>query len=306
MTTPEKLKVIRRASGLTQEKLAAELGVSFVAFNNWITGKSMPRKGAAERIDALYRKYTGEKKISPSVLAGKKAALTVKRRKYPTVLREILSRPNAYDEFLLELTYNSNRIEGSTLTENETAAIIFKNVALPNKSLIEQLEARNHRAALEYLFGRLKEKKPITEEFVLQLHRILLNGIDSSAGSYRKHNVRILGANVPTANYVKVPEKMKALMKDVRYAGRDVIAQAAETHSRFEQIHPFSDGNGRVGRLLMNAVLLRSNFPPAVISAKKRPLYFRYLNEAQIKGDNFSLEDFLCDAVLEGYELLEG
>ena len=194
---------------------------------------------------------------------------------------------------------------GSTLSEPETAAILFQNAALPDKTIIEQMEVKNHQAALGYLFSHLQENGKIDEALILQMHAILLNGIQPDAGRYRAHGVRIAGSNVPTANYLKVPDLMQALSKDLSAKSRDILAHAVQIHSRFEQIHPFSDGNGRVGRLLLNAMLLRQNFPPALIRQEKRRFYMLYLNKAQLENDLSPLEDFICDAVLDAFNLLE-
>ena len=304
MTTVEKLQLIKRLSGLTQEQLAAKLGVSFVSFNRWITGKAQPRKKAEENIDQLLQEYSGEKEVALDVLTTKKKALVTMSRKQQSVLKQIIARPDLWDQFMLELTYHSNRIEGSTLSEDETAAILFEDAILPDKTLIEQLEVKNHQAALTYLFDYLTKKKPINERFVLNLHAKLMNGIRNDAGSYRRHAVRIVGANVPTANYLKVPQLMVGLLKDIRTGRKDIISHVSKVHARFEQIHPFSDGNGRTGRLLMQAMLLKKNFAPAVINQDDKRAYLRYLNQAQTKKKFSALEDFICDAVLSGFDLL--
>jgi len=305
MTVQERLRLLHNYSGLTQAELAARLGVTFAALNRWINGKAMPRAKMREQIDALYKEYSGEKLIPESVLAAKKQLVLSVGKKHPKVLRHILGNPDIRDQFYLSLTYNSNKIEGSTLSEGETAAILFQNAALPDKSLIEQLEAKNHQAALQYLFARLSDKKPINEALILKLHAILMNAIRIDAGLYRSHEVRIMGAHVPTANYQKVPEPMKELVRDIDRERNDVIAHIAAIHSRFEKIHPFSDGNGRIGRLLMQAMALRKHIAPPVILQEKRPLYIAYLQKAQMTDDQSLLEDFVCDAVLEGYKLLE-
>ena len=132
-----------------------------------------------------------------------------------------------------------------------------------------------------------------------------MNSIREDAGAYRNQGVRILGANIPTANYLKVPALLKELIKNINAPVRDIIAHVSEIHGRFEQIHPFSDGNGRIGRLLMQVMLLRKNFPPALILQEKKPLYIKYLNKFQMTGDSSLLQDFISDAVMSGFAVLE-
>lgn len=235
----------------------------------------------------------------------KKQALQQKSEKYKSVVTEILNNPDIRDQFILKLTYHSNSIEGSTLTEPDTAAILFDNVALPNKSLTEQLEAKNHQTALNYLFEHIVKKEEIDEPLVLKLHSILMNGVRADAGVYRQHAVRIVGVNLPTANYMNIPKLMSEVMVLIVEKTKDIIALSANVHSQFEQIHPFSDGNGRVGRLLMNAMLLSANFAPAVIRQEEKRFYYTYLYKAQTEKDYWQLEDFICEAVADGFKILD-
>jgi len=304
MTIKEKLQIIQRLSGLTQQELALRLGVTFAALNRWVNEKSTPRAKAIEKIDELYKEYSGEKQIPKTVLDAKKETI-IKKSKGVKVVDKIIKNPDIRDQFYLSLTYHSNGIEGSTLSEGETAAILFQNAALSDKSLVEQMEAKNHRAALEYLFNYVSKKGILDENFILKLHSILMNAIKSDAGNYRRHAVRIMGTYVPTANYLKIPVLMKDLAKDMSDKKGDIINKIADIHSRFEQIHPFTDGNGRVGRLLMAAMALKNNIAPAVVIQEKRKFYIAYLNKAQMKGDISLFEDFVCDAILEGHKILE-
>ncbi len=185
MTIRQKLEIIRKILGLTQTKLAEKFGVSFAAFNSWWTGKSNPRPKMRAAIDELFLEVTGQKIIPAGELSAKKQALQKKSSAHKSVARKILDNPDIRDQFILKLTYHSNRIEGSTLTELDTAAILFDNVALPNKSLTEQLEAKNHQTALNYLFEHIAKKEKIDENLVLKLHGILMNGIRPDAGVYR-------------------------------------------------------------------------------------------------------------------------
>jgi len=305
MTIRQKLEIIQKMLGLTQTKLAERFGVSFVAFNNWWTNKSIPRAKMQVAIDNLFLEVTGQKIIPADQLLAKKQALFQKSSKYKNVISEILKNPDIRDEFILKLTYHSNSIEGSTLTEPDTAAILFNDVTLPNKTLTEQLEAKNHQTALNYLFSHIAEKQKIDEDLILKLHSILMNGILPNAGQYRRHPVRITGVNLPTANYIRVPNLMSKVMTDVKKINKDVISLSVRIHSRFEQIHPFSDGNGRIGRLLVDAMLLEKNIVPAIIRQEQKQLYYAYLYKAQTKDDFSQLEDFFCDAIINGFKILE-
>lgn len=305
MTTRQKLEIIQTTLGLTQTKLADRFGVSFVALNNWRTGKVVPRPKMQAAIDELFLEVTGQKIIPADQLTAKKQALKAKSSEHRKIIAEILDSPDIRDQLILKLTYNSNSIEGSALTEPDTAAVLFDNIALPDKSLTEQLEAKNHQTALNYLFDYLLKNGPINEDLILKLHSILMNSIRPDAGAYRRHAIRITGVYLPTANYLKVPDLMLKLLRKAAKTDRNIIGLSADIHSQFEQIHPFSDGNGRIGRLLLNAMLLKENFAPAIINQKHKRLYYAYLHKAQTKGDLSQLEDFFCNAVMEGFKILE-
>src|SRR3989344_3202187 len=305
MTLKQKLEIIRRTLGLTQAKLADRFGVSFATLNSWWNGKSTPRLKMQATIDELFLEVTGQKVIPADVLTAKKQALQQKSSQHKNIVEEILANPDIRDQFILKLTYNSNSIEGSTLDEKDTAAVIFDNVALPNKSLTEQLEAKNHQTALNYLFDHISQKEEINEEMIIKLHSILMNGVRPDAGKYRDHAVRIRGTDLPTANYLSVPKLMPEVIKDAQNKTKDIVALLASVHSKFEKIHPFSDGNGRVGRLLMTAMLLEYNFAPAIIRQQQKQLYYTYLYKAQTKEDHSQLEDFLCAAIADGFDILE-
>jgi len=305
MKISQRLQIIKDMSGLTQEKLARQIGVSFATLNSWINERSLPHKRHQNKIDLFYCKYTGQKSIIDNVLLAKKNIIKDKAKKFNDIIKFIKENPDIYDEFILALTYNSNSIEGSTLTKEETANILFENLTLPNKDLKEHLEAKNHQLALKYLFDNINYKFKISEEFILKLHEILMRGISEDAGRHRDHAVRIVGANVPTANFLKIPVLMNELVKDINKTNKDIIGHVSRIHSRFEQIHPFSDGNGRIGRILIHAMLLRKKIVPAVIRQKRKNLYYRYLRVSQIKNEYEQLEEFISNAVLIGFRIIE-
>ncbi len=304
MKTSEKLQIIRQLSGLTQEKLAQRLGVSFVTVNSWIHGLSHPRKKAEQRIDELFGEYSGQRLIPKNKLDAKKQILMQKSREQENIIKKIVTHHDLYDAFLLSLTYNTNSIEGSTLSENETAGILFLNTTYPSQHLIEHLEGKNRQGAFGYLMRYLQDQKTIDEDLILRLHGMLMNGIRDDAGFYRKHGVRIVGANIPTANHLRVPELMTAITQDIKKGSSDTCSHIAEIHARFEKIHPFSDGNGRIGRLIIHAMALLQNLPPAIFHQEQKHIYYSALQKAQQKEDFSLLEDFLCDAFLEGFQLI--
>jgi len=304
MGISSKLKLIQTLSGLTQEQLARKLQVTFATLNSWMNARSVPRKKTQDRIEAFLGGLLGEDVPEGDILTVKKALIRQKASA-GNVMDVIASRKDLLDQLILSLTYNTNGIEGSTLTEAETAAVLFEDAALSNRTLTEQMEVKNHRAALLWLFDHVRAGHKTGQDAVLKMHAVLMNGIRDDAGVYRNHAVRIVGSNIPTANYVKVPDLMKDLIRDMNRKSDDVIAQTAEIHARFEQIHPFGDGNGRIGRLLMQAMLLKTNIVPAVIRKKKKQVYLRCLNAAQTRGTFTDLQEFLCDAVLETYALIQ-
>lgn len=305
MNIQEQLKVIQKITSKTQEQLARELRVSFVTLNSWITGRSQPRPGAKRRIIDLYSGVTGQQVVPDSALIAKKNILFMRQKKFRSVIQFITKNIDVQEQLLLSFTYNTNRIEGSTLTEAQTAAILFHGRTIGNKNVIEHLEVKNHQAALQFLYQHLRQRSPFNEEFLLELHAILMNGIREDAGHYRRHGVRIVGSPVPTANYLKVPVLMKEIIRSMRKKKKDIVSYASRIHSEFERVHPFSDGNGRIGRLLMAAMLMRQNYAPAVVAERDRTKYLRALQKSQLDGLYEPLEELVCDSILRGFDLLD-
>ncbi len=298
----EKLRLLVQISGKSQEMLAKELRVSFPAFNAWINGRSIPREAAKLRIEKLLQEYGVASYSSTESDSVKKSAVFDLAKKVKNPLKKIIRRTDLVDELSLRITYNSNAIEGSTLTMEDTASVIFDGRSLSNKTLNEQLEAKNHDRAFRFLLEHVSDRKSVDERLCKKLHSMLLAGIREDAGNYRFHSVRIAGSYVPTANYLKVPELIKNLFK--KKIGKDVLASIATFHADFEKIHPFADGNGRVGRLLVIGLLLKNGFAPAIIAKKKRPAYYKALQKAQLDNDYRAIEDFIIDAVIDGYQIV--
>lgn len=308
MNYQQKLARLLIITKKTQTELAYLLQVSFATLNSWVNGKSTPRQNAQTRIDLLYQEYTGVSEITDSELAAKKQQLAVYQKEYSNPLQYIMQRPDVYETFVLALTYHTNSIEGSTFTEPEVRAVIFDGVTIPDKTVVEHQEAKNHQAALGNMMqwlGQHKTPQQITENWLKKLHAILMNGIRADAGNYRRHSIRIVGAQVPTTNYLRIDERMQEFILTVQTtAGEHIVAQMAKMHASFEQIHPFSDGNGRVGRLLMHTQALLHGLPPVLIQQEKKQAYYTYLQRAQLQGEYVFLESFLYDALLASYNLL--
>jgi Fic family protein len=306
MNLIEKLKLILELKQITQTQLAQALGVSHPTINSWLNGKSLPHQEKIRRIDQLLLSLgISLKNLATKSLASAKEELVFSKQKIlKSPLSQINQRPDLYKHLLLSLTYNTNSIEGSTLSENETAAVLFDGAIIKNKDLIEHLEAKNHQAAFEFLLEQMNQKAEIGENLILELHKKLMNGIRPDAGFYRQHGVRILGANVPTANYLKIPELMKELIKNISNPQNDYLMQVTQIHSDFEKIHPFSDGNGRIGRLLMAAMLLQKNFPPAIILKTQKMIYYSSLQQAQIHNNFQALKELIIDSILKTYSIL--
>ena len=191
------------------------------------------------------------------------------------------------------------------MTLADTREVLFENRVLSNRTQTEQVEARNHQAALMWLLDQLGDKNfAVTEGLIQGLHLRMMNGIASDAGRYRRHSVRIARTRVVTANHVKVPQLIAEFANTATPKTRDLVSKIARTHAEFERIHPFGDGNGRVGRLLMVAQALKHGIIPPLVLKEKRFAYYRHLELAQTKDECRPLEYFIADAIVTADRLL--
>ncbi len=187
-------------------------------------------------------------------------------------LREVL---------LLEWTYHSNAIEGNTLTLRETK-VVLEGITVGGKSLREHFEAINHRDAIVYVEQIVATKEPLDERVIRDIHALVLKGIQpEEAGRYRRENMLISGASTVPPHFLHLDQAMQDLLAWYAASGdMNPIIRAAELHTRFVQIHPFVDGNGRTGRLLLNIVLMQAGYPPAIIQKEDRIRYYDVLDAA--------------------------
>ena len=189
------------------------------------------------------------------------------------------------EQFGIEMTYNSNAIEGNSLTLKETFLVINEGLTIKGKPLRDHLEAKSHTEALEYLYELVDKgrRSTFSERLIRELNQIVVRDIDKEwAGRYRNSNVIIGGADHTPPEAVVVPQLMQELIDWVRQNRKALhsVELAAVLHHRLVNIHPFFDGNGRTARLVMNVVLMQAGFPLAVVLKNDRKRYYRTLGEA--------------------------
>lgn len=210
---------------------------------------------------------------------------------------------NRYEAFSALFTYNSTAIEGNTLTLQETTRLLFQNIVPAGKSLREINETLNHKKAFDYI---LNYKKDITKEFILELHRFVVTNtlrpeLNSQIGRYRNVQVFITGVLWFHPKPSEVHQRMASLLSWYTKNKKKLhpLILASYFHSEFEKIHPFVDGNGRVGRLLMNFILHRNKYPMINIPNKIKHKYYVALEKAQTKNNLRPFVKLMIDILKE-------
>lgn len=234
-------------------------------------------KALLKRIDQKFQLLRSKRPLSPSIV---------------NKLREQLS---------LELTYNSNAIEGNKLTLKETFLVINDGLTVKGKSLKDHLEAKNHNEAIHFLYELIEHQKrqTISEQLIRTLQQLIIKDIDDSeAGRYRQGSVMITGSKHRPPESFEVPKLMQEF---VAWAKKNIstmhpVAFAALAHHRLVHIHPFTDGNGRTARLLMNLLLMQKGYPMVIILKNDRQKYYRALEKADA-DEHDDLEKFIAQAV---------
>ncbi len=304
MNTQQQLKQILAAAQWSQDDLAHRLDVTPKTLSFWMTGKSIPRGQHLTKIQELYFDIVGKTEIDQTNLnyLKQKAAAT------HLDLRELLNNEELLKTATLYLTYHTNNIEGSTMTLDDVATVLDdENAIIANKSYREQAEARNHRAAFLFLLDQLKiEGKDFkwTTNLILETHKRLMNSLIDDAGNYRKYEVGILGSNVARANYMSVPQKIDDLVTYMNTPDNDIIEKLAKTHAIFELIHPFGDGNGRTGRLIMFTQAMQYQIVPPLVLKERKRAYYKYLENADITENYDLLAMFIAESILSTDKLL--
>ena len=216
----------------------------------------------------------------------KKAELDALR---PISGRSLAELDKWYD---VELTYTSNALEGNTLTRSETAIVLEKGITVSGKSLRDHLEATGHKDALSYVRQLASDREPVRESDIRNIHRLVMQKVEpEEAGRYSTHNRVIAGSSLILPSPAEIPARMGDFARWLEKAPPTSEA-AFDAHEGLVTIHPFSDGNGRTSRLLMNLLLLKNGFPPVVVRPEDRPAYFDAL-DATRAGDRPAYHRFM-------------
>ena len=204
------------------------------------------------------------------------------------------------EEFMIEFTYNSNAIEGNTLTLKETA-MVLEGMTIDQKPLKDHLEAVGHRDAFLYIQDIAKQDVPLSEFVIKNIHSLVLMNQPEDKGVYRRIPVRIMGAYTEPVQPYLIEPKMTELLasNEERKATMNVIERIARFHLEFEGIHPFIDGNGRTGRLIMNLDLIRNGYPAINVKFADRKKYYDAFDAYYRDGSADAMTDLIAGYVSE-------
>lgn len=202
------------------------------------------------------------------------------------------------EEFIVEYTYNSNAIEGNTLTLRETD-LVLRGLTIAQKPLKDHMEAVGHKEAFDYISQLVKEKAPISESIIKQIHFLVLADKRDDRGVYRRVPVRIMGAQHEPVQPYLIEPRMEQLLIDFAESKEHIITKLARFHIEFEGIHPFIDGNGRTGRLLVNLELMKAGYPPIDIKFADRIAYYNAFDEYYVKHNLSAMKKLFAGYVNE-------
>ena len=204
------------------------------------------------------------------------------------------------EHFMVEYTYNSNAIEGNTLSLHETSLVVLEGLTIDKKPLRDHLEAIGHKDAFYYVLAKANDGEDLTERTIREIHSLVLMDDADNRGKYRSVPVQISGALDTPPSPIHISEQMESLLKSYANDKRHPIEKIADFHILFERIHPFIDGNGRTGRLIMNLELIKAGFAPIDVKFQDRDLYIDCFKDYERTGSS----DKFIDMVAK-YELAE-
>lgn len=282
---------------MTVKEAAAKWGISDRRVRILCSEGKIPgafQQGRGWKIPANAVKPTdGRYKTSSSLLDiidQKKAELDLRR---PLTEGEV-ARLN--EDFAIEYTYNSNAIEGNTLTLRETD-MVLRGLTIDQKPLRDHMEAVGHKEAFDFVRELVQSNVPMSERVIQQIHYLVLADKKDDRGVYRRVPVRIMGAYHEPAQPYMIAPSMEQLMISYAESTEHIVTKLARFHIEFEGIHPFIDGNGRTGRLLVNLELMKAGFSPIDIKFTDRKSYYDAFDAYYVNGDLTPMEKLFAGYV---------
>ena len=206
------------------------------------------------------------------------------------------------EEFTVEYTYNSNAIEGNTLTLRETD-MVLRGLTIDQKPLKDHMEAVGHKEAFDFVRELVQNNTPMSERVIQQIHYLVLADKREDRGVYRRVPVRIMGAQHEPVQPYLIQPRMEQLMLSYAESTEHIVRKLARFHIEFEGIHPFIDGNGRTGRLLVNLELMKAGYPPIDIKFTDRVAYYNAFDEYHVKGKLNAMEKLFAGYINERLDL---
>ena len=206
------------------------------------------------------------------------------------------------EEFIVEYTYNSNAIEGNTLTLRETD-MVLRGLTIDQKPLKDHMEAVGHKEAFYFVRELVQNQEPMSERVIKQIHYLVLADKKDDRGVYRRVPVRIMGAQHEPVQPYLIQPKMEQLMAAFAESQEHIVTKLARFHIEFEGIHPFIDGNGRTGRLLVNLELMKAGYPPIDIKFTDRLAYYNAFDEYHVKHNLSAMEKLFAGYINERLDM---
>lgn len=206
------------------------------------------------------------------------------------------------EEFTVEYTYNSNAIEGNTLTLRETD-MVLRGLTIDQKPLKDHMEAVGHKEAFDFVRELVQNQTPLSERVIQQIHYLVLADKRDDRGVYRRVPVRIMGAQHEPVQPYLIQPRMEQLLESYGTSTEHIVTKLARFHIEFESIHPFIDGNGRTGRLLVNLELMKAGYPPIDIKFTDRLAYYNAFDEYHIKHNLSAMEKLFAGYINERLDL---
>lgn len=301
------LKISARAGGKVKTKTIAYLG------KHPMTEKQIKEKIAAipkSKIEAAKKELREEIRDDAFLDHAKIEALNRIKKDFSGKMRLADKKliADMFTDFKTHYVYNTTALEGNTISLAETNLLLNENKAPAGADLREIYDHLNEKDAFEHV---LKKRPAITLQTIIGIHAMLLKNIDKRIGSFRSHNVRVFGADFNTTPATYVETDMKLLLRWHQKSKKRLhpLILAAIFHEKFEKIHPFYDGNGRTGRMIMNLMLLQNGFPPLVIKNSARKEYYDALTQGH-RADLANVDParhraivhFCCQQLLDTYD----